>query len=75
MANNYTNAEMADMQFMYGLPDGNTREASRLNGFPATGSWRGVCSVGFGKYSTRVRGSCIHTNTKSHVVHARWGFS
>jgi hypothetical protein len=30
MANNYTNAELADRHVTYGLPDGNTREASCL---------------------------------------------
>jgi hypothetical protein len=31
MENNYTNAEIADMHFMYGLADGNTREAHSLS--------------------------------------------
>jgi hypothetical protein len=30
MANNYTNVEMANSHVTYGLPDGNTREASCL---------------------------------------------
>jgi hypothetical protein len=49
MANNYTNAEMTGMHFMYGLADGNTREAQCLyqKRFPATGSWKGVSSVGY----------------------------
>jgi hypothetical protein len=45
MANNYTNAEMADIHFMYG----NTRESCHLykNGSPAAGSQKGIYSAGF----------------------------
>jgi hypothetical protein len=43
---NYTNA---NMHYMRGLANGNVREARKFvkNGFPAAGSWKGVCSAGF----------------------------
>jgi hypothetical protein len=52
MANNYTNAEMADMHFVYG----DTRESCRFykNGSSATGSQKGVYSAGFIRVSETV---------------------
>lgn len=47
MTNNYTDSEMADMHFMFGLADGGTREVRHLYQEPslAAGSWKRVYSI------------------------------
>jgi hypothetical protein len=52
---NYTNGEMADMHFMYGLAVMNTRASDLIkNSCPAIGSQGGICSAGFFKASETV---------------------